>query len=310
VDFEPNADQAAILEGLEQLIATVDVDAPKTGVFAAFSPVLDQELRRGGFLQIAQEEGCSLVDAALVVERVARLPVSAEAAVSALVAPLLPDTGPGPLALGSSRTAPARFLPQASALLVDTGEDVVLLQLASDDVEPVETLFAYPYGRLRRPDSLPGKSLGGGSAGPLRRRWRLAMAVEAAGLMQAAVDEVVEHVKTRQQFGRPLGSFQAVQHRLAMAAATAQSARWLAMRAAWSDDETDCAVAATYAQDATPRLTYDLHQFCGAMGLTLEFRLHHWTYRLKALMGELGGSSRQARAAAAHAWRQSADALR
>ena len=302
MDFELNADQAAILDGLEQLIAAVDVEAPKEGVFAAFNPVLDQELRSGGFLQIAQEEGCSLLDAALVVERVARLPVSVEAAASALVAPLLQDASLGPLALGASRGAAARFLPQARALLVDMGEDVLLLQFDAGDVEPVETIFAYPYGRLRRADGVAATSLGKPFAASLRRRWRLAVAVEAAGLMQAALDEVLEHVKTRRQFGRPLGSFQAVQHRLAMAASTAQAARWLALQAAWSDDEADCAIAAAYVQDATPRLTYDLHQFCGAMGLTLEFRLHHWTYRLKALMGELGGSSRQARAAAEHAW--------
>ena len=302
MDFETNSDQAAILEGLEQLIAAVDVDAPKEGAFAAFSPALDQELRSGGFLQIAREEGCSLLDAALVVERIARLPVSAEAAASALVAPLLQEAGVGPLALGATRSAPARFLPQARALLVETDEDVLLIEVDPDDVEPVETLFAYPYGRLRRLEGLGTTALGKAFARPLRRRWRLAVAVEAAGLMQAALDEVLDHVKTRQQFGRPLGSFQVVPPRLAMAASTAPAARWLAFRAAWSDDETDCAVAATYVQDATPRLTYDLHQFCGAMGLTLEFRLHHWTYRLKALMGELGGSSRQARTAAERAW--------
>ena len=187
-------------------------------------------------------------------------------------------------------------------MLVDNGEDVLLVEVDAGNVEPVETLFAYPYGRLRRTQDLRIRALGPTMAAPLRRRWRLAIAVEGAGLMQAALDEVLEHVKTRHQFGRPIGSFQVVQRRLAMTAATASAARWLALRAAWSDDEADCAIAATYVQDAIPRLTYDLHQFCGAMGLTLEFRLHLWTYRLKALLGELGGSSAQARTAATRAW--------
>ena len=93
MDFEPNADQVAILDGLEQLIASIDVEAPKEGVFAAFSPALDRSLEAAGSCDISQEEGCSLLDAALVVERVARLPVSVEAAASALVAPLLQEAG-------------------------------------------------------------------------------------------------------------------------------------------------------------------------------------------------------------------------
>ena len=66
--------------------------------------------------------------------------------------------------------------------------------------------------------------------------------------------------------------------------------------------------AHAYVQDAIPRVTYDLHQFCGAMGLTLEFKLHYWTYRLKALLGELGGSSPQARAAAMSTWKHAVQA--
>ena len=303
MDFEVNDNQSAVLQGLDQLIGALNLEPPQHGVFSAFSSVLDEELRNGGYLRIAREEGYSLLDAALVVERIARLPVSAEVASSALVAPLLEEQD-GPLALSTSIEAPARFLPQARVLLVDAGAEVLSIDVDGGNVEHVETLFAYPYGRLRRTNDLKIRSLGASLVAPLRRRWRLAIAVEGAGLMQAAVDEVVEHVKTRHQFGRPLGSFQAIQHRLAMAASTAAAARWLGLNAAYSDSETDCAAAAAYVQDAIPRLTYDLHQFCGAMGLTLEFKLHYWTYRLKALLGELGGSSKQARAAALNAWKQ------
>jgi len=125
---------------------------------------------------------------------------------------------------------------------------------------------------------------------------------EAAGCMQAALDVVLDHVKTRVAFGKPLGAQQAVQHRLAMAAETVHSTKWLAFHAAYTDDETDCATACAFAQDRIPQFTYDLHQFSGAMGLTLEYPLHHWSYRLRALLGELGGSSAQARAAAQAAW--------
>ena len=304
MNFEPDDNQAAILDGLEQLITTQKIEPPKHATFVAFSETLDAELAASGFLDIAREDGFSPLDAALIVERIARLPLCAEVATSALVGPLFPiDALQRPLAmLRGSPLGSARFLPHARSLIVVEDENVSLISVTSDRVVPVESLFAYPYGKLDSVDGLETRSLGAAMLAPLRRRWRLGMAVEAAGLMQSALETVLEHVKSRHQFGRPLGSFQAVQHRLAMASATAHAVRWLAFRAAWSDAEDDCAIAATYVQDSIVTFCYDLHQFCGAMGLTLEFPLHFWTYRLKAMLGELGGGSKQARAASTLTW--------
>ncbi|HYP62516.1 MAG TPA: acyl-CoA dehydrogenase family protein [Acidocella sp.] len=304
VQFDLSEDQSAILSGLEQLIGSLNIEAPKDPVVSAYSQPLDDELTAGGFFEITQQEGFGLLDGALIVEALAKLPVSVEAAATILVAPaFLEDAGRRPVALVSGSAAvPARFLPMAKTLLVDKGDDVLRIDIPEGAVEEVETLFAYPYGRLKNPEALPAVSLGASRVAELRRRWRVAIAVEAAGLMQSALDTVLEHVKTRQQFGRPIGSFQAIQHRLVMAAEQGQATRWLALRAAWSDSDADAAIAATYAQDATPKFANDLHQFCGAMGLTLEFPLHHWTYRLRALLGELGGSSGSALAAADAVW--------
>lgn len=304
MDFDFSEDQAAILSGLEQLIASLNIEAPKEAVFSAYSHALDAELTEGGFLDITQQEGFGLLDGALIVEQLARLPVSVEAATSVLIAPaFLADTTRRPVAiLQGALSKAARFLPMAKTLLVDTGDDLLRIEIPDGAVEEVETLFAYPYGRLKNPEALPSVSLGAGQLAKFRRRWRIAIAVEAAGLMQSALDLVLEHVKTRQQFGRPIGSFQAIQHRLVMAAELGQAVRWLGFKAAWSDDEGDAAIAAAFAQDATPKFCTDLHQFCGAMGLTLEFPLHLWTYRLRALLGELGGSSAQAIAAADAVW--------
>ena len=51
----------------------------------------------------------------------------------------------------------------------------------------------------------------------------------------------------------------------------------------------DADVAACYAQHHVKKLVVDLHQFTGAMGVTNEFALHLWTYRLRALQTEAGG---------------------
>ncbi len=303
MDFELSEDQTALLAGLEQLIASVGQEPPKEPVFCAYAHDLDAELASSGYLDVTRESGFGLLDGALVVERLARLPRTVEAAASTLIAPALGiDAGSRPLALAARWDAPARYLPMAKVLVVLEERDAHLIRVAASAVVPVETILAYPYGRLRLAAQPQAERLGPEMAETLRRRWRLSLAVEAAGLMSSALDTVLEHVKIRLAFGRPLGSFQAVQHRLAMAAETAQSTKWLALRAAHSDGELDCAVAATFAQERIPAFTYDLHQFSGAMGLTLEFPLHHWTYRLRALLGELGGSSAQARAVAVAAW--------
>ena len=306
MDYDFTEDQAAILGGLEQLIGSLNIEPPKDAVFSAYSQPLDDELTAGGYLDITSQEGFGLLDGALIVEQLAQLPVSVEAATSVLIAPVfLEDTTRRPVAiLAGALTKPARFLPMAKTLLADIGDDLLRIEIPEGAVEEVATLFAYPYGRLKNPENLPRVSLGSAQLPTFRRRWRIAIAVESSGLMQSALNLVLEHVKTRQQFGRPIGSFQAIQHRLVMAAELGQAVRWLGLRAAWSDSESDAAIAATFAQDAIPRFCTDLHQFCGAMGLTLEFPLHHWTYRLRALLGELGGSSAQAIAAADTTWGQ------
>ncbi|MFT3966612.1 MAG: acyl-CoA dehydrogenase, partial [Sphingobium sp.] len=74
------------------------------------------------------------------------------------------------------------------------------------------------------------------------------------------------------------------------------------LRAAGTGDAGDAALAALHAQEAAKRVGYDYHQFLGAMGMTLEHPLHLWTYRLKALTGDLGGRGEQALAAADALW--------
>jgi len=300
MNFALTEDQASILAGLDQLLAGEAPAAPTAPDYVARAPALEAAVAEAGYLDVAREDGFTALEAALVVERLARLPYAMEAAASAIVAPALGiAAGTRPVALvQGDLTRPARFLATAQVLLVDRGEDAVMYRLSPGDAEPVDTLMAYPYGRLSRPIGEPVAV----DAAILRRRWRLALAVEAAGCMAAGLALVVDHVTTRQAFGRPLGSFQAIQHRLAMAAETAEAARLLALRAAWSDTEEDAALAAAFAQERIAQVTFDLHQFSGAMGLTLEFPLHYWTYRLRALAGELGGASVQFRAAAAAAW--------
>lgn len=302
MNFELTDDQSSILAGLDQLLATLMPDAPTEPMIVDYAADLDRALAEAGFLDIAREGGFGPLEGALIAERISRLPQVVEVATSAIVAPALPvPIGLRPIALVTGDPLkPARFLPVASRLIVDCGDHGIILTVDTANVEPIESLFAYPYGRLRTLAGVEQQRFE--DVATLRRRWRIALAAEAAGSMASALALVVDHVKTRNAFGRPLGAFQAIQHRLAMAAETVESTKWLAFRAAWSDTEHDAAIAAGFAQSRIAKLCFDLHQFSGAMGLTLEFPLHYWTYRLRALVGELGGSSTQARTAAKATW--------
>ncbi|MCG2842027.1 acyl-CoA dehydrogenase [Sandaracinobacter sp. RS1-74] len=301
MNFEPTQDQSSVLSALDSLLQPFEA-SPVEPVPYAYAGALAETLAESGFGDIAGVDGFGPLDAALVVERVARVPQVVEIAATALIAGALGlPADPRPLALASgSALNAARFLPMARRLVVLHDSHADLVTPADGAVEPVESLLAYPYGHLR---TLEGARIERFEDAELvRRRWRIGIAAEAAGCMAAALAVVVDHVKSRFAFGRPLGSLQAIQHRLAMAAETAESARWLALRAAWADSDADAAIAAGFAQSRIAGFTYDLHQFSGAMGLTLEFPLHFWTYRLRALAGELGGAGAQARAAAAAVW--------
>jgi hypothetical protein len=302
MNFGLTDDQASVAGELTRLVASLRLASPTAPVHAPYCDVLDRALTDAGFLDIARETGFGPLDGALVAESLARLPHIIEAAASAIVAPALRvQVGQRPVALvAGSATRPARFLPQARVLLVDLGDRALKVEIDTSKVVAVESLFAYPYGRLARLEDHAVEEIR--DVATLRRRWRIAIAVEAAGCMAGALALVVEHVKARHAFGRPLGAFQGIQHRLAMAAETVESCKWLAFRAAWSDSEADAAMAAGFAQGRIAPFTYDMQQFTGAMGLTLEYPLHLWTYRLRALAGELGGASVQERQVAAATW--------
>lgn len=305
MNFELSDDQSGVLTGLDQLLSPFQA-APIEPITHSYSQALDDALAESGFLDIGATEGFTLLDAALVVEQVAHVPQVVECAASAIIAPALPvELGTRPIALLSKDVmGAARFLPQAQLLVVLQDDHVDLIRVDPAKVAPLESLLAYPYGRLTDTEGLSVERFK--DVDLVRRRWQIALAVEGASCMAAALNVVLDHVKTRFAFGRPLGSLQAIQHRLAMAAETAESSKWLARRAAWADTTEEAAIAATYVQSSIAQFTYDLHQFSGAMGLTLEYPLHFWSYRLRALAGELGGASAQAQIVAREAWNDAA----
>jgi hypothetical protein len=262
---------------------------------------LDTELEASGFLDIGSDPDLGGVSAVDMVIQVARQPIPVEVAASVLVRPHMCPDAPRPLALIWG-TVPVRFGAEARTALIDTGNEILKLAVQPGDFTPLETLFAYPLARLIDQARARAVPLNVDAVVTLRQYWSIGLAAEICGAMESALKSTIDHVTQRKQFGQPIGSFQAVQHRLAEAAVAVEATRWLALKAADSGDPVDAALAAGYAQDAARRVTYDLHQFLGAMGLTLEHPLHLWTYRLKALLGELGGAAARFDTAATIRW--------
>ena len=296
MDFTLTDDQQAVAAAIEQIAEDFGSTPTEAHGFALVSNALDEALTEAGFFDIAAVPELGPVTAAVAVEQLARLPWTTEIALSMLVGPQLDGDWARPFAV-IENGRPSRFAASAKTWIVIDG-DQVSIGPASDEVEPVESLFAYPMARLTQ---APGfAALPDDQARTIRRLLRVALAAEVAGLMQGAIDSTVEHLSVRKQFGRPLGSFQALRHRMAECAVLAGGVRHLALKAAWSGDDGDAALAALHAQDSATRLIYDVHQMLGAMGMTLEHPLHLWTYRMKALLSELGGRGGQAVDVARH----------
>lgn len=248
---------------------------------------------------------------ALVIE-LAGLPQGVEATAAALLVPLLASGLPADLADAPAGTPwavlwdrperPARWLPLARRVLHVTGDIVAVAAIEAGEVSPGDSPYGYPVGRLRSPATLHWHAVAGAEAAQLRTHGRIGLAAEITGNLHAGLQAVLQHVKDRRQFGRPLGSFQAVQHRLAECAVLIEGCRWLTLKAAHSGSAADAALAAGQAQQAVGRVSHDLHQFMGAMGLTLEHPLHRFTTRAKLLRADFGGAERQFEALASATW--------
>jgi len=304
--FELDADQRAVVESVERILA-VHAGPARARELGGDRPRYDRELadllRGQGFLGFAFEEGAGPLEAALVVESVARAGGVVAAGAEALVVPGVNAgaTAPAPVALAvAGSTAPVRFAADAATLVAVGDDEAVLVELGPADAKRVESRFGYPMATVHRWE---GRSLGPGSAATVRAWWRVAVAVEVCGAARAALDTTVAHVRERQQFGRALGSFQALQHRLAECEVLIQGARWMALEAAWSGAEVErSAAAAVQALRAGERTFWDTHQFSGALGFAVEYDLHLWTMRLPALRAELLSIGRPASALTTARW--------
>ena len=157
-----------------------------------------------------------------------------------------------------------------------------------------------PLGRLERGDATPLP--GSGDAA----RARTAMACEAVGVAQRVLELGIEHAKTREQFGKPIGVYQAVSHALANTYGDVELARSLAYWAAWCVAEGDesapvaAAAAKAFATEAAVAACERSIQVHGGTGFTWEHPLHRF-YKRALWLESFGDRPAQLRAEVADA---------
>jgi alkylation response protein AidB-like acyl-CoA dehydrogenase len=148
-------------------------------------------------------------------------------------------------------------------------------------------------------DSVPAQAIGADGAGwtgveEALCRAAVALSAEQVGVAQRALDLAVDHAKARTQFGRPIGSFQAVKHMCSEMLLQVESARSAAYYAMWAADSSpaELATAASLAQafctDAAHFVTSRCIQVHGGIGFTWEHPAHLYFKRASSSSFLLG----------------------
>jgi alkylation response protein AidB-like acyl-CoA dehydrogenase len=114
----------------------------------------------------------------------------------------------------------------------------------------------------------------------------VAKCAEMVGIAQVAFDMAVDYAKNRVQFGRPIGSFQAIKHKCSDMVIDVDGSRFITYRAAWClakelDAAKEIAMAKAWTSDACRRVCAQAHQIHGGIGFTKEYDLQLYFRRAK-----------------------------
>lgn len=175
----------------------------------------------------------------------------------------------------------------------DAGTSLLAVRATADGVErePLATLDRTRKVARLRFDGAPARLIGtdGDAGGGLARTSDLAivaLAAEQVGAAQRCLDAAVAYAKERIQFGRPIGSFQAIKHRCADMLVLVEGARSAAMHAAEVAGTDELSTAASVAKmacsEAFLHVALDSMRIHGGIGFTWEHDAHLFVRRAKA----------------------------
>jgi alkylation response protein AidB-like acyl-CoA dehydrogenase len=177
--------------------------------------------------------------------------------------------------------------------LVEQGADGLTVT-PETSIDPTRKLYSVRFDGVRvgADATLPAEAE---DYPPVFHRVCVAVAAELTGICQRALEMAVDYAKEREQFGRPIGSYQAVSHRCAQMLLETENSRSVTLYAAWTADAEPeslplaASMAKAYASDAGVRVTDAAIQVHGGIGFTWEHDLHFFLKRATldaAMFGE------------------------
>jgi alkylation response protein AidB-like acyl-CoA dehydrogenase len=304
VDLLPTAEQdeivasvRAVLEDRHDLGAALDE--------ALWSAAVEQGWFAIGLPEDLGGVGYSLVEEALVFEQIGRVAAPGPFLATVLAARVAAEGGAPELAaelVGGSRRA-ALAEPEGDGVRITdhVGSTVALLlddevSLVSLDVITLDEQSSFDVLVPLATAAVPTSRLAV-AADPvaLRRRATVLLAAQLAGIAAATAEQSVSYAKDREQFGQPIGGFQAVKHRCADMAVRADMAlsqvRWAALadERGQSDADFHAEAAAVVAIDAAMSNASINIQNHGGIGFTWEHTAHRYVTRSRMWAAVLGG---------------------
>jgi alkylation response protein AidB-like acyl-CoA dehydrogenase len=257
--FQLTDDQEALRQGVRELLARrfgaealrAAVDRP-----GRLDRALWRDLGAAGFFALRLPEaeggvGLGLPEAVLAFEEAGRTLLPGPLVATHLAAGAVPGAATGEVAVAAAGNGLVEWLAEADVVRGDAAGAVPLRS-----VDPLT-----PLHRVPEPSDVDDVTV-------------LLTAAEQLGSATRACELAVQHARAREQFGRPIGAFQAVQHLCAEMLVRTETARAAVYAAAVTAGPADIATARLLADEAAVRGARDCLQVHGGMGFTWEFEVH------------------------------------
>ncbi|MGW8981236.1 acyl-CoA dehydrogenase family protein [Streptomyces parvus] len=300
MDFQLSDDQRALRSGMRDLLGAVfDRDRLRAAVErdGALDRSLWRELGAAGFFALRLPEeaggvGLGLPEAVLLFEEAGRALLPGPLVATHLAAGLVKGAAEGEAVVtAAAGDLPVAHLAEADAVLVVGAEPLAGEALTGEALRafvaaarPVRSMD--PLTPLHRPPAVSVRTRADAErapaatertpahAGRFRFEAALLTAAEQLGSAARTTEAAVQHAGSREQFGSPVGAFQAVKHLCADMLARTEPARAAVYAAAVTGDPVEIAAAKLLADEAAVRNARDCLQIHGGMGFTWEADVH------------------------------------